>query len=170
MSVTFSAIFLAFCRLQKQSAIPKEARRKTPTAMHPAMARTYLIFVIFFTQTKILDRKFYTEERVIYGKRISRQNSVNCYLLAQANYKYQDQNYTLSVKLHTECKSTLGLGKNEKCKFVKLHTVCKTTPSVKAHLVCGRIEKIPKITQSALITHRVKTTQLGILCITLLCV
>ena len=50
----------------------------------------YLIFVIFFTQAKILDRKFYTEERVIYGKRISRQNSVNCYLLAQANYKYQD--------------------------------------------------------------------------------
>ena len=46
----------------------------------------------------------------------------------------------LSVKLHTECKSTLGLGKNEKYKFVKLHTVCKTTPSVKAHLVCGRIE------------------------------
>ena len=67
---------------------------------------SYLIFVIFFTQTKILDRKFYTEERVIYGKRISRQNSVNCYLLAQANYKYQDQNYTLSVKLHTECKTT----------------------------------------------------------------
>ena len=38
----------------------------------------YLIFVIFFTQTKILDRRFYTEERVNYGKRISRQNSVNC--------------------------------------------------------------------------------------------
>ena len=38
----------------------------------------YLILVIFFTQTKILDRKFYTEERVNYGKRISRQNSVNC--------------------------------------------------------------------------------------------
>ena len=28
----------------------------------------------FFTQAKILDRKFYTEERVNYGKRISRQN------------------------------------------------------------------------------------------------
>ena len=66
------------------------------------LSNAYLIFVIFFTQTKILDRKFYTEERVIYGKRISRQNSVNCYLLAQANYKYQDQNNTLSVKLHTE--------------------------------------------------------------------
>ena len=61
----------------------------------------YLIFVIFFTQTKILDRKFYTEECVNYGKRISRQNSVNCDLLAQANYT----NYTLCVKLHTECKS-----------------------------------------------------------------
>ena len=55
----------------------------------------------FFTQAKILDRKFYTEERVNYGKRISRQNSVNCDLLAQANYT----NYTLCVKLHTECKS-----------------------------------------------------------------
>ena len=61
----------------------------------------YLIFVIFFTQAKILDRKFYTEERVNYGKRISRKNSVNCDLLAQANYT----NYTLCVKLHTECKS-----------------------------------------------------------------
>ena len=50
----------------------------------------YLIFVIFFTQTKILDRKFYTEERVNYGKRISRQNSVNCDLLAQANHKHED--------------------------------------------------------------------------------
>ena len=50
----------------------------------------YLIFVIFFTQTKILDRKFYTEERVNYDKRISRQNSVNCDLLAQANYKHED--------------------------------------------------------------------------------
>ena len=29
----------------------------------------YLIFVIFFTQAKILDRKFYTEERVNYGFR-----------------------------------------------------------------------------------------------------
>ena len=48
----------------------------------------YLIFVIFFTQTKILDRKFYTEERVNYGKRILQQNSVNCDLLA-----------------HTECKT-----------------------------------------------------------------
>ena len=62
---------------------------------------TYLIFVIFFTQAKILDRKFYTEERVNYGKRISRQNSVNCDLLAQVNYT----NYTLCIKLHTECKS-----------------------------------------------------------------
>ena len=53
----------------------------------------YLIFVIFFTQAKILDRKFYTEERVNYGKQISRQNSVNCDLLAQANYT----NYTHCV-------------------------------------------------------------------------
>ena len=31
---------------------------------------------------------------------------VNCYLMAQANYKYQYQSYTMSVKLHTECKTT----------------------------------------------------------------
>ena len=55
----------------------------------------------FFTEAKILDRKFYTEEQVNYGKRIPRQNSVNCDLLAQANYT----NYTVYVKLHTECKS-----------------------------------------------------------------
>ena len=66
------------------------------------MLNAYLIFVIFFTQAKILDRKIYTEERVNYGKRILRQNSVNCDLLAQATYT----NYTLSVKLHTVCKTT----------------------------------------------------------------
>ena len=43
----------------------------------------YLIFVIFFTQAKIWGRKFYTKERVNYGKRISRQNSINCDILAQ---------------------------------------------------------------------------------------
>ena len=42
----------------------------------------------------VLYYKYYTKERVNYGKRISRQNSVNCDLLAQANYT----NYTLSVK------------------------------------------------------------------------
>ena len=73
----------------------------------PALAKnfdnecSYLIFVIFYTQAKILDRKFYTKERINYGKRILQQNSVNCDLLAQANYT----NYTLCVKLHTECKS-----------------------------------------------------------------
>ena len=36
----------------------------------------------FFTQAKILDRKIYTKERVNYSKQISRQNSVNCDLLA----------------------------------------------------------------------------------------
>ena len=67
----------------------------------PALAKnfdnecSYLIFVIFYTQAKILDRKFYTKERVNYGKRISRQNSVNCDLLAQANYT----NYTLHTKV-----------------------------------------------------------------------
>ena len=91
------ADFSGFCTQLENVASTKGEVAKTGA---------YLIFVIFFTQTKILERKFYTEERVIYGKRHSRQNSVNCYLLAQANYKYQDQNYTLSVKLHTECKTT----------------------------------------------------------------
>ena len=64
--------------------------------------RTYLIFVIFFTQTRFLENKIYTEERVNYDKRISRQNSVNRDLLDQANNKDQDHekkgNYTLCVK------------------------------------------------------------------------
>ena len=84
----------------------------------------------FFTQTKNLDRKFYTEERVNYDKRISRQNSVNRDLLGQANIKIK---ITQSLS-HTVCKtthrvySTLGLCKNKYyTKFVKLHTVCKTT-------------------------------------------
>ena len=51
---------------------------------------TYLIFVIFFTQAEFLENKIYTEERVNYGKQISRQNSVNCDLLAQANHKHED--------------------------------------------------------------------------------
>ena len=63
---------------------------------------TYLIFVIFFTQTRFLENKIYTEERVNYDKRISRQNSVNRDLLDQANNKDQDHekkgNYTLCVK------------------------------------------------------------------------
>ena len=39
----------------------------------------------FFTQAKILDRKFYTEERVNYDKRISRQNSINCDLFTSSS-------------------------------------------------------------------------------------
>ena len=58
----------------------------------------YLIFVNFFNQAKVLDRKFYTKDRVNYGKLILRQNSVNCDLLGQANYK--DQDYT---KFVTHC-------------------------------------------------------------------
>ena len=38
---------------------------------------SYLIFVIFFTQTRFFENKIYTEERVNYDKQISRQNSVN---------------------------------------------------------------------------------------------
>ena len=55
----------------------------------------YLIFVIFFTQTRFLENKIYTEERVNYDKWILRQNSVNHDLLGQANYK--DQDYTKFV-------------------------------------------------------------------------
>ena len=56
----------------------------------------------FFTQTRFLENKIYTEERVNYDKRISRQNSVNRDLLDQANNKDHDHekkgNYTLCVK------------------------------------------------------------------------
>ena len=66
------------------------------------LAKAYLIFVIFFTQTRFLENEIYTEEHVNYDKRISRQNSVNQDLLDQANNKYQDHekkgNYTLCVK------------------------------------------------------------------------
>ena len=109
----------------------------------------YLIFVIFFTQTRFLENKIYTEERVNYEKRISRQNSVNQDLLDQVNNKDQDHekkgrfgfsslslsNYTMCVKFHTVCKSTLGLCKNKKFTHkssnytlcVKLHIECKST-------------------------------------------
>ena len=60
--------------------------------------KTYLIFVICFTQARFLENKIYTEERVNYDKRILRQNSVNRDLLGQANYK--DQDYT---KFVTHC-------------------------------------------------------------------
>ena len=36
-----------------------------------------------------MESKIYTEERVNYDKRISRQNSVSCDLLGQTNYKDQ---------------------------------------------------------------------------------
>ena len=52
----------------------------------------------FFTQTRFLENKIYTEERVNYDKWILRQNSVNRDLLGQANYK--DQDYT---KFVTHC-------------------------------------------------------------------
>ena len=58
----------------------------------------HLIFVIFFTQARFLENKIYTEEGVNYDKWILRQNSVNCDLLGQANYK--DQDYT---KFVTHC-------------------------------------------------------------------
>ena len=75
MSISLIVSLTVYCILQEKG---------------PSVERSYLIFVIFFTQTKILDRKFYTEERVNYDKRISRQNSVNCDLLAKANYKHED--------------------------------------------------------------------------------
>ena len=83
---------------------------------------TYLIFVISFTQAKFSENKIYTEKHRKLQKRISRQNSVNQNLLGQATKN--------CVKLHTECKSTLGLCKNKiihtnYTKCVKLHTECK---------------------------------------------
>ena len=66
--------------------------------------------------------KFKPKKRVNYKKRILRQNSTNQDLLGQATKK--------CVKLHTECKSTLGLCKNKiihtnYTKCVKLRTECK---------------------------------------------
>ena len=43
----------------------------------------------FYTQARFLENKIYTEERVNYDKRISRQNSVNRDLLDQANNEDQ---------------------------------------------------------------------------------
>ena len=57
---------------------------------------------LFFTQTRFLENKIYTEERVNYDKRISRQNSVNRDLLGQANIKIK---ITQSLS-HTVCKTT----------------------------------------------------------------
>ena len=89
------------------SCIPSYLSQQSYEVKHRTLHQLIIIVSIphichFFTQAKILDRKIYTEERVNYGKRISRQNSVNCDLLAQATYT----NYTLSVKLHTVCKTT----------------------------------------------------------------
>ena len=65
-------------------------------------AGSYLIFVIFFTQTRFLENKIYTEGRVNYDKQISRQNSVNRDLWGKANNKCV-RNYTLSVGVHLVC-------------------------------------------------------------------
>ena len=88
------------------------------------MISAYLIFVIFFTQTRFLENKIYTEERVNYDKRISRQNSVN----QDLQITKKSSNYTLCVKLHTECKSTLGLCKNKRHNI--WHKVCQITHGV----------------------------------------
>ena len=47
----------------------------------------YLIFVISFTQAKFLENRVYTEKRVNYDERISRQVSVNQDLVGQATKK-----------------------------------------------------------------------------------
>ena len=83
---------------------------------------TYLIFVIFFTQTRFLENKIYTEKRVNYNKRISRQNSVNCDLFTQSL-----SNYTLSVKAHLVCVKI----KNTH----KLHKVCQITQRVSNYYI-----------------------------------
>jgi len=47
----------------------------------------YLIFVISVTQATFLENRIYTEKRVNYDERISRQNSINQDLLGQATKK-----------------------------------------------------------------------------------
>ena len=81
-----------------------------------------VIFVISFTRAELSENKNLHRKTHKLQKRISRQNSVNQDLLGQATKK--------CVKLHTECKSTLGLCKNKiihtnYTKCVKLHTECK---------------------------------------------
>ena len=61
---------------------------------------SYLIFVIFFTQTRFLENKIYTEECVNYDKRILRQNSINWDLLDQANNKDHSD---IFCKYYTHC-------------------------------------------------------------------
>ena len=56
----------------------------------------------FLYTDKILGEKIYTEKRVNYNKRISRQNSVNRDLWGKANNKCV-RNYTLSVGVHLVC-------------------------------------------------------------------
>ena len=64
-------------------------------------SQAYLIFVISFTRAKFSQKKIYTEKRVNYKKRISRQNSVNQDLLGQAMKKVCKTK--LSVKAHLVC-------------------------------------------------------------------
>ena len=56
----------------------------------------------FFYTGKIFGEKIYTEKRVNYNKRISRQSSVNRDLLDKANNK-RVFNYTLTVGAHLFC-------------------------------------------------------------------
>ena len=79
---------------------------------------SYLIFVISFTQAKFSENEIYTEKRVNYKNRISRQNSVNQDLLGQAMKKVCKTK--LSVKAHLVC---VKLKKNTH----KLHKLCEIT-------------------------------------------
>ena len=70
----------------------------------------YLIFVIFFTQAWFPEKKFTPKSAQIKAKRISRHFcQIAKIMLYSAKYtfvcKTTQQNYTLSVKLHTECKN-----------------------------------------------------------------
>ena len=57
---------------------------------------------------------------------------------------HKSSNYTLCVKLHTECKSTLGLCKNKKYTHITPTTLSNYTLCVKAHSVCVKIQKLQK--------------------------
>ena len=65
-----------------------------------------------------MGEKIYTEKRVNYNKRISRQNSVNRDLWGKANNKCV-RNYTLSVGVHLVCVKILKY-----TQFCKDYTHC----------------------------------------------
>ena len=115
-------------------------------------------YLSFFTQSKFLENKIYTEKRVNYDKRILRQNSVNQDLLAWKTKKKTRSRKEGKVRLlplqllcHegvsfvSQCDEVLGLCKNriDTHKFCQIihslkttHWVWNYTLSVKLHIEC----------------------------------